>query len=94
VQRSYLQVLQRPIVTEKNMARVEYRRTYTFEVDQASNKVEIRNAVEKAFNVKVQQVRTINVHGKRKRRGTQMHRQGAMKKAIVTLRDGFKIDIV
>jgi len=94
VQRDQMTILRRPIVTEKNMARTETRNTYTFEVDPNANKIEIRNAVEKLFNVKVDTVHTVNVHGKQKRRGMQVYQTGGLKKAIVKLREGSKIELV
>lgn len=94
MQRNHTDILRRPIVTEKNMARVETRRTYTFEVEPNANKIEIRNAVEKLFNVKVQTVHTMTVKGKMKRRGYSEYHTGAWKKAVVTLQEGSKIDLV
>ena len=87
-------ILRRPIVTEKNMDRTEKRRQYTFEVDPSANKVEIRVAVEKMFKVRVTGVNTVNVAGKRKRHGFHFHTSGAMKKAVVTLAEGEKIEII
>ena len=88
-------IIKRPILTEKITA-LQDRRQYAFEVDDAANKVEIAAAVEKKFNVTVLNVRTVRVKGKRK---TQMTRRGRFagrtrqwKKAMVTLKDGDKID--
>lgn len=94
MQRNHTDILRRPIVTEKNMARVETRRTYTFEVLADANKIEIRNAVEKVFSVKVERVHTVTVKGKMKRRGYSEYNTGSWKKAIITLREGSKIDLV
>ncbi len=88
-------ILNKPIVTEK-MTQLETQRQYAFEVDRKSNKIEIQKAIEKKFNVKVLSVRTINFKGKQK---TQMTRRGRFsgktaqwKKAIVTLKEGDKIE--
>lgn len=88
-------ILNKPIVTEK-MTALETHRQYAFEVDRKSNKIEIQKAIEKKFNVKVLSVRTINYKGKQK---TQMTRRGRFsgktaqwKKAIVTLKEGDKIE--
>ncbi|MDQ7779861.1 MAG: 50S ribosomal protein L23, partial [Planctomycetota bacterium] len=60
-------VLIKPVVTEKAMALGSQLRSYTFEVDKRANKIEIRRAVEKNFNVKVESVNTIVMKGKRRR---------------------------
>ena len=88
-------IIKRPILTEKITA-LQDRRQYAFEVDEAANKVEIAVAVEKKFNVTVLNVRTVRVKGKRKsqmtRRGRFAGRTRLWKKAMVTLKDGDKID--
>ena len=85
----------RPIVTEK-ITKLQEKRQYAFEVDLAANKIEIAHAVEKKFKVTVTGVRTMNYAGKSK---TQMTKKGRFtgttrhfKKAIVTLKEGEKID--
>ncbi|MCA9322227.1 MAG: 50S ribosomal protein L23 [Planctomycetes bacterium] len=88
------EVVRRPILTEKNAHRAEVRNAYTFEVASGSNKVEIRQAIEMLFKVKVKSVNTVTVQGKPKRRGYHAYTQGAMKKAVVTLQDGHKIELV
>lgn len=88
-------IIKRPIVTEK-MTGLQGRRQYAFEVEGDSNKIEIVKAIEKKFNVTVTNIRTIRVKGKRKtqltRRGRFEGRTNNWKKAIVTLKDGDKID--
>lgn len=88
-------ILKRPIVTEKITA-LQERRQYSFEVTLAANKIEIAKAVEKKFKVTVVSVRTLTVKGKRKtqltRRGRFEGRTNTWKKAIVTLKEGDKID--
>lgn len=88
-------ILKRPILTEKITA-LQDKRQYAFEVETAANKIEIGKAIEKKFNVKVLSVRTIVVKGKRKsqltRSGRFEGRTKTWKKAIVTLKDGDKID--
>ncbi len=88
-------ILLRPIITEKMSALGEARQ-YAFEVPLKANKIEIGKAVEKKFNVKVLSVRTMIVKGKRKvqltRRGRFEGRTKTWKKAIVTLKEGDKID--
>ncbi|MEE9393771.1 MAG: 50S ribosomal protein L23 [Planctomycetota bacterium] len=87
-------VIRKPLVTEKNMHRVEARNEYTFEVKPGANKVEIRTAVEALFKVKVAAVRTITVKGKRKRHGANHHFTSGKKKAIVKLKEGSKIELI
>jgi large subunit ribosomal protein L23 len=87
-------IVKRPLVTEKNMARAESRGIYTFEVAVEANKVEIRRAVESLFKVGVVDVRTSIVKGLDRRIGWYKSRSADVKKAIVTLRKGDKIDIL
>ncbi|HGY89587.1 MAG TPA: 50S ribosomal protein L23 [Planctomycetes bacterium] len=88
------QIIRRPLLTEKNMHRADTRNTYTFEVSPDANKVEVRQAIERLFKVKVKAVKTVRYKGKPKRRGYDFYTQGAMKKAIVTLQEGHKIDLI
>lgn len=85
-------VIKRPLNTEKTNIQKELSGQFTFEVDRKSNRVEIRRAVEKIFNVKVAAVRTLQVKGKVKRRGRIMGKRRDWKKAIVTLMPGERID--
>lgn len=82
--RSVYDVLIRPIVSEKSMAAMGNRK-YTFAVDVHADKTEIKEAVEKVFGVKVQDVRTMNILGKEKRVGVHVGKRPDWKKAIVTL---------
>ena len=79
-------IIKRPIITEKSTELMENNK-YVFEVDYRSNKIEIRNAVEKIFGVKVEEVRTMNLPGKAKRYGkyTGFSHYRKWKKAIVKL---------
>ncbi|MCK7487921.1 MAG: 50S ribosomal protein L23 [Bacillus subtilis] len=85
-------VIKRPIVTEKTTKLVEMNK-YTFEVDRNANKIEIAQAVEQLFNVKVKSVNVINELAKTKRVGKYSGLKPAVSKAIVTLVEGFKIDV-
>lgn len=85
-------VIKEPIITEKSMALKEQFNKYTFAVDPRANKIEIKNAVEKFFNVKVLSVHTLNVKPKAKRVGKYDGYTQAYKKAICTLAEGNKID--
>jgi len=91
-------ILIKPLVTEKNTLLQEGLNQYSFEVGRDSNKIEIANAVEKKFKVRVKNVRTLVLKGKRK---SQMTRKGRFegyradrKKAIVTLHKEDKIDFL
>jgi large subunit ribosomal protein L23 len=91
--KSLSEVLVRPIVTEKTTGMGEVANKYVFEVARASNKHEIKRAVEQYFGVKVLDVRTMNVKGKPKRLGIHAGRRASWKKAIVTLNSEDKIDL-
>lgn len=84
-------VLLRPLVTEKTAAMMQENR-YSFEVPLTANKVEIRQAVEAIFKVKVLSVNTIRVMGKMKRMGKHQGRRSDYKKAIVKLAPGQTIE--
>ena len=82
------QILKRPLVTEKSNLQRETGQTVTFEVNRDANKIEIKQAVEKAFKVKVKDVRTSIRAGKAKRVGRSLGKRSAVKKAYVTLAEG------
>ncbi len=86
------QIIRRPLITEKSTQQKEESRQYVFEVDPKANKIEIKAAVEQLFKVKVIKVRTLNVLGKIKRLGRRYGKRPDWKKAIVTLREGDRID--
>ena len=85
-------IIQGPIITEKTMGLKENFNKYTFKVAKDANKIEIKNAIEEIFKVKVLSVNTINVLPKRARVGQHVGFKPAYKKAIVKLADGNKID--
>ena len=91
-----MDILIKPIITEKATADVENFNRYTFVVNPKANKVEIKKAVEAAYEVSVTKVRTINVRPDRKTRhtktGIQTGKTNAVKKAIVQLAEGDAID--
>jgi len=86
-----LQVLRVPVITEKSTHLKENRQTLTFKVARDASKLEIRDAVEKIFKVKVGSVRTAIFHGKIKRQGRYSGRRPDWKKAYVTLKKGEKM---
>ncbi len=90
---SEYQIIRRPIVTEKSTILDETLNQVVFEVDMRANKHQIRLAVEKVFKVKVINVNTMRVRGKPvRRRGMMFSNRQNWKKAIVTLREGDRID--
>ena len=93
--RSPFIIIKKPVVTEKSMAN-QQKSVYTFIVAPDATKPEVRHAVEKAFNVKVEEVRTVKVKGKYKRMKNQLlqGRRKDWKKAYVTLKEGFRLDII
>jgi large subunit ribosomal protein L23 len=86
------QIIRRPLVTEKSTQQKETSRQYAFEVNPKANKNEIQSAVERLFKVKVLEVRTCNVLGKVKRLGRKYGKRPDWKKAIVTLKEGDRIE--
>lgn len=86
------EVLIRPIVTEKSMTLSEVDDTYVFEVGLGANKIQIRQAVEQVFGVRVESVRTLIVRGKNKRFGRYYGKRSNWKKAYVKLVEGNTLD--
>ncbi|ACQ91731.1 MAG: 50S ribosomal protein L23 [Tolumonas sp.] len=89
-----LKVLKAPHISEKSTMVAEKLNTIVFKVATDATKAEIKAAVEKLFEVKVEAVRTLNVVGKTKRTGSRMGRRSDWKKAYVTLVEGQDIDFV
>lgn len=85
-------IIKRPLITEKSTLKKEQFNQVSFEVDRRANRVEIRNAVEKLFNVKVADVRTMQVKGKVKQRGKIVGKRRDWKKANVKLMLGERIE--
>ncbi|MCZ6615534.1 MAG: 50S ribosomal protein L23 [Chloroflexi bacterium] len=86
------QVLLRPIVTEKS-TQLQEQEKYIFEVASKANKVMVRQAVQKAYGVKVKSVNMLKTPGKTKRYGPRLVKRPAVKKAIVTLKSGDRIQL-
>jgi large subunit ribosomal protein L23 len=85
------EVLRRPVITEKS-TELQTRNKYAFEIAEGANKPMIKQAVEKAFKVKVTGVNVVTMRGKMRRVGRKMVMTAPWKKAIVTLRPGDKIE--
>ncbi|MFO7702840.1 50S ribosomal protein L23 [Psychroflexus maritimus] len=92
-----MSILLKPIITEKATQDSELKNTFWFEVQPSANKVQIKNAIEQAYGVNVESVRTMNVYPKVKSRftktGVVVGRKKFTKKAIVTVTDGETIDL-
>jgi len=84
-------VLVRPLVTEKGVAKKESERTLCFEIAPDANKTQVKAAVEKLFKVKVEDVRTATFEGKLRRRGRFAGYRSDWKKAYVKLKKGQKV---
>jgi len=83
--------LRRPLVTEKGITKKEQERTLCFEVARDANKIQVKQAVEKLFGVKVEQVRTATFEGKLRRRGRFAGYRSDWKKAYVKIQAGQKV---
>tara|TARA_B110000116_G_scaffold156099_1_gene135095 strand:+ start:1018 stop:1332 length:315 start_codon:yes stop_codon:yes gene_type:complete len=98
----FTDIIIKPLLSEKVNKLTEFAQQYVFQVSTKANKLQIKSAVEEKFEVKVKKVRTINCKGKMK--NTSMRSNGKVlrtsgfrsdwKKAIITLSEGHKIDIV
>ena len=84
----------RPILTEETMTNMQNLNKITVEVLKASNKIEIKNAFEALFGVKVQQVNTSHVRGRSKRVGRYSGTTSSYKKAVITLAEGQSLDLL
>ncbi len=83
-------VIRRPLLTEKTTIQRESFETYAFEVARKANKIQVRQAVEAQFKVKVAEVRIANMHGKERRQGRYSGRRPDWKKAYVRIVAGEK----
>ena len=89
---NYRDVIKAPIMTEKSSTLAQ-NNVVTFSVDVKANKTQIKQAVEKIFNVKVESVNTVNVRPKKKRVGRYVGKTNKVKKAIVKLSEGSSIEL-
>ena len=86
-------IVKRPLVTEQGMHLVNTLNIYPFAVDRRANKIQIRQAIEKLFKVRVEAVNTSTRKGKSKRRGRRVGKRPDWKKAYVRLHEGDKIEL-
>jgi len=90
----HYRIIKKPVITEKASDQMAARNAYTFRVPRDANKVQIRKAVERLFEVKVRGVNTLRVQGKWRRRGYSFGKSQTWKKAIVVLEEGQTIDVL
>ena len=86
-------VLVKPLLTEKATIAREMANEYVFAVARDANRIQIKEAVESRFDVKVTGIRTVSMKGKKKRMGAHEGRRSGWKKAYITLREGSTIDL-
>ncbi len=89
----YYQIVKRPLSSEKSVGDRETTNSYHFEVDRKVNKIQVKEAIEKLFEVKVLAVRTLNKVGKSRKYRNKIYKTSGWKKAIVTLKEGDRIDL-
>ena len=86
-------VLKKPVLTEKSLLLQQNENKYTFDVDVTANKIEVKQEVEKMFDVKVESVNIMNVKPKTKRMGRYVGKTSKRRKAIVKLKEGYEINL-
>lgn len=86
-------ILKAPIVSEKSSNAADLNNQFVFKVQNSATKLQIKNAVELMFNVKVESVRVLNVKGKIKRFGRTLGKRSDWKKAYVKLQSGYTIEL-
>lgn len=89
----YYQIIKRPLHSEKSVGARNLTNSYHFEVDKRANKIQVKETVEKLFNVQVLSVRTLNKNGKKRKYRNREFKTSSWKKAIVTLKEGNRIDL-
>ncbi len=90
--KSQFNLISKPYITEKVLLLKEEGNKVVFQIRKDTNKIELKNAVESIFNVKVENINTLNVKGKKKRLGRHEGKRADWKKAIVTLKEGDTIE--
>lgn len=92
--KSIYSVIKKPLFTEKGSNLKESQNKILVEVAKEANKVDIKAAIEEIFKVKVDKIATINTNGKWKRQGKSIGKRPDRKKAVVTLKEGEKLDFI
>ena len=91
---SIYDIIRKPCLTEKGYTLQNENNQVVLKVHPQANKLQIKEAMEKLFSVKVSKVRTCNMHGKDKRMGRHIGRTQDWKKAVVSLAEGHKVDFL
>lgn len=94
LEKSHYSIIRKPLITEKAAVFGADSNSVAFEVSPKANKVEIKKAIEKIFDVKVKSVKTLNYKGKIKRVGRFIGNRKSWKKAYILLEDGHSIDLI
>ena len=89
----YYQIIKRPLSSEKSVGDRNSTNSYHFEVNKKVNKIQIKETIEKLFDVTVLGVRTLNKVGKKRKYRNKVYKTSGWKKAIVTLKEGDRIDL-
>ena len=89
----YYQIIKKPLHSEKSVEDRESANSYHFRVDKKANKIQIKEAIEKLFDVKILNVRTMNRGGKKRKYRNKVYKTSGWKKAVVTLKEGDRIDL-
>lgn len=89
----YYHIIKRPLSSEKSVGDRESKNSFHFEVNKKVNKIQIKETIEKLFDVKVLCVRTLNRVGKTRKYRNKVYKTSGWKKAIVTLKEGDTIDL-
>lgn len=90
--KSYYDIIIEPVISEKSTELSQKQGKYVFKVEKKANKHQIKDAIEHIFNVKVEKVNTMNYRGKKKFVRGRFGKTASWKKAVVTLKEGQKID--
>lgn len=86
-------IIIKPVITEQSMHFANTKNAFAFQVNKKANKIQIRNAIEGLYGVKVVDVRTMNCRGKSRRRGATVGTTASWKKAVVVLHEDHRIDL-
>ncbi len=89
----YYHIVKRPLSSEKSVGDRESANSFNFEVNKKVKKIQIKETIEKLFEVKVLSVRTLNRAGKNRKYRNKVYKTSGWKKAIVTLKEGDTIDL-
>lgn len=90
---NHFNVLRKPVITEKSYSATGNANQYTFKVAKDATKIQVKDAIEAIFEVKVSAVQVMNYQGKQKRRGMHLGRRPAYRKAVVRLQDGHSLQV-